>query len=81
MVKESQEKPESFRSDLPQSVQLCLSLPKGKFCRPSKMCICCSYDLRFPEVYQELTFNRGAQILLVPSAFTKLTGEGPDVDS
>ena len=32
------------------------------------------YDLRFPEVYQQLAFNMGAQILLVPSAFTKLTG-------
>ena len=32
------------------------------------------YDLRFPEVYQELAFKQGAQILLAPSAFTKLTG-------
>jgi hypothetical protein len=35
------------------------------------------YDLRFPEVYQALTFNHGAQILLMPSAFTKLTGKFP----
>lgn len=32
------------------------------------------YDLRFPEVYQRLVFDMGAQVLLVPSAFTKLTG-------
>ena len=32
------------------------------------------YDLRFPEMYQRLTFERGAEVLLVPSAFTKATG-------
>ena len=32
------------------------------------------YDLRFPEMYQQLAFVRGADVLLVPSAFTKLTG-------
>ena len=32
------------------------------------------YDLRFPELYQRLAFDLGAQVLLVPSAFTKLTG-------
>lgn len=32
------------------------------------------YDLRFPEMYTELTRNMGAQILLVPSAFTIPTG-------
>jgi predicted amidohydrolase len=31
------------------------------------------YDLRFPEMYLELT-KRGAHILLVPSAFTAPTG-------
>ena len=34
----------------------------------------CSYDLRFPEVYQQLSFVQGAQVLLAPSAFTKITG-------
>ena len=34
------------------------------------------YDLRFPEVYQTLTWGMGAEVLLVPSAFTKVTG-GP----
>ncbi|CAA6656857.1 unnamed protein product [Spirodela intermedia] len=33
------------------------------------------YDLRFPEIYQELRFQHQAQVLLVPSAFTKVTGE------
>lgn len=35
------------------------------------------YDLRFPEVYQRLTYDMGAQVLLVPSAFTKVTGAAP----
>ncbi|KAJ4786214.1 Nitrilase [Rhynchospora pubera] len=33
------------------------------------------YDLRFPELYQMLRFHYQAQVLLVPSAFTKVTGE------
>ncbi|XP_042380751.1 deaminated glutathione amidase, chloroplastic/cytosolic-like isoform X2 [Zingiber officinale] len=33
------------------------------------------YDLRFPELYQQLRFQHQSQILLVPSAFTKVTGE------
>lgn len=32
------------------------------------------YDLRFPELYQQLRFKKDAQVLLVPSAFTKVTG-------
>jgi predicted amidohydrolase len=32
------------------------------------------YDLRFPEMYTELVQKMGAQILLVPSAFTVPTG-------
>lgn len=36
------------------------------------MTIC--YDLRFPELYQKLTWEHGAHILTVPSAFTKITG-------
>ncbi|XP_068490572.1 deaminated glutathione amidase, chloroplastic/cytosolic isoform X2 [Phaseolus vulgaris] len=32
------------------------------------------YDLRFPEMYQLLRFQHEAQVLLVPSAFTKVTG-------
>ncbi|KAG9453716.1 hypothetical protein H6P81_006620 [Aristolochia fimbriata] len=33
------------------------------------------YDLRFPELYQELRFQHHAQVMLVPAAFTKITGE------
>jgi len=33
------------------------------------------YDLRFPEVYQQLSHEEGATVLTVPSAFTKPTGE------
>ncbi|KAJ3676384.1 hypothetical protein LUZ60_003796 [Juncus effusus] len=33
------------------------------------------YDLRFPELYQILRFKHQAQVILVPSAFTKITGE------
>lgn len=33
------------------------------------------YDLRFPELYAHLAFDRGAQLLAVPSAFTTVTGE------
>ncbi|CAN1338659.1 Deaminated glutathione amidase, chloroplastic/cytosolic [Linum perenne] len=33
------------------------------------------YDLRFPELYQQLRFQHEALILLVPSAFTTITGE------
>lgn len=32
------------------------------------------YDLRFPELYQRLAWDLGAQVLLVPSAFTVTTG-------
>ena len=33
------------------------------------------YDLRFPELYQKLSFLHGAQVLLMPSAFAMKTGE------
>ncbi|GAB4854884.1 Deaminated glutathione amidase, chloroplastic/cytosolic [Ancistrocladus abbreviatus] len=33
------------------------------------------YDLRFPELYLQLRFDQQAQVLLVPSAFTKITGQ------
>jgi predicted amidohydrolase len=39
---------------------------------PIGLSIC--YDLRFPELYRELT-RRGARILAVPSAFTERTGK------
>jgi predicted amidohydrolase len=36
------------------------------------MSIC--YDLRFPELYREMVVRRGAQVLVVPAAFTAHTG-------
>jgi predicted amidohydrolase len=39
---------------------------------PVGLSIC--YDLRFPELYRALVKDRGAQVLLVPSAFTAHTG-------
>ncbi|CAN4096055.1 unnamed protein product [Withania somnifera] len=33
------------------------------------------YDLRFPELYQRLRFTHDAQVLLVPAAFTTVTGQ------
>jgi deaminated glutathione amidase len=39
---------------------------------PVGLSIC--YDLRFPELYRELT-RRGARVLAVPSAFTERTGK------
>jgi predicted amidohydrolase len=39
---------------------------------PFGMTVC--YDLRFPELYRILAI-RGARILLVPAAFTKITGQ------
>mmetsp|Transcript_13229 Transcript_13229/g.25311 ORF Transcript_13229/g.25311 Transcript_13229/m.25311 type:complete len:339 (+) Transcript_13229:30-1046(+) len=33
------------------------------------------YDMRFPELYQKLRFEEGAEILTMPSAFTRPTGE------
>ncbi|HXB56046.1 MAG TPA: carbon-nitrogen hydrolase family protein [Vicinamibacteria bacterium] len=39
---------------------------------PMGLSIC--YDLRFPELYRELT-RRGARVLAVPSAFTERTGK------
>ncbi|OMP08101.1 Carbon-nitrogen hydrolase [Corchorus olitorius] len=33
------------------------------------------YDLRFPELYQKLRFQHDAQVILVPAAFTTVTGQ------
>ncbi|KAK9838603.1 hypothetical protein WJX84_002309 [Apatococcus fuscideae] len=57
------------RSTTPGTQLVACDSPAGRL----GLTIC--YDLRFPEVYQALTFQHAAQILLVPSAFTKLTGE------
>ena len=39
-----------------------------------KLGVTICYDMRFPELYQKLTFAHGAQILLMPSAFAMKTG-------
>ena len=39
-----------------------------------KLGVTVCYDLRFPEMYQLLAWHLGAQIMLVPSAFTVATG-------
>jgi predicted amidohydrolase len=44
------------------------------FILAGKLGLTTCYDLRFPEMYVELARNGGAQILLVPSAFTVPTG-------
>ncbi|WRX12683.1 Carbon-nitrogen hydrolase - like 1 [Theobroma cacao] len=33
------------------------------------------YDLRFPEIYQQLRFQHDAKVILVPAAFTTVTGQ------
>lgn len=40
---------------------------------PVGLSIC--YDVRFPELYRRLVKDRGAQVLMVPAAFTAHTGE------
>lgn len=40
-----------------------------------KLGVTVCYDLRFPEMYQLLAWHMGAQIMLVPSAFTVATGK------
>src|SRR5262249_8366418 len=56
------------RSVLPGEDVVVANAPFG----PLGLSIC--YDLRFPELYRELT-RRGARMLAVPSAFTERTGK------
>lgn len=56
------------RSFEPGSRIVCVDAPVGRI----GLSIC--YDLRFPELYRKL-LEQGAEILTVPSAFTKVTGE------
>ncbi len=51
----------------PGDVAVLIETPWGKL----GLSIC--YDLRFPELYRELA-RRGAEIICVPAAFTRLTG-------
>lgn len=56
------------KSTAPGSEVVVASSPIGRL----GLTVC--YDLRFPELYQELRFKKDAEVLLVPSAFTKVTG-------
>lgn len=56
------------RSFEPGARIVCVDTPVGRI----GLSIC--YDLRFPELYRKL-LEQGAEILTVPSAFTKVTGE------
>jgi predicted amidohydrolase len=40
----------------------------------AKIGVSICYDVRFPELYRELVLERGAEVLLVPAAFTAHTG-------
>lgn len=61
-------------------------LLESRFTAPGTQAVTCAspagvlglttcYDLRFPELYQHLAFDKGADVLLVPSAFTVPTGD------
>ena len=61
-------------------------LKESSFTSPGRQLVACRspvgtlglsvcYDLRFPELYQKLTFDMGCQVLLVPAAFTVPTGK------
>eukprot|EP00210_Caulerpa_lentillifera_P001481 g1421.t1 len=63
-----------------------INLKEDKFTTPGAKTVCCDspvgrlglsicYDLRFPALYQTLRFRHGAEILLVPAAFTVKTGK------
>ena len=57
------------RQALAGSELVCCDSPAGRL----GVTIC--YDMRFPELYQKLTFLHGAEVLLMPSAFAVKTGE------
>jgi predicted amidohydrolase len=48
--------------------------PHHLHCTKGCLGVTICYDLRFPEMYTELVQTMGAQVLLVPSAFTVPTG-------
>ncbi|EFJ42479.1 hypothetical protein VOLCADRAFT_66991 [Volvox carteri f. nagariensis] len=56
------------RSTAPGSEAVVVDTPAGR------LGLTTCYDLRFPELFAHLTWERGAQILAVPSAFTVVTG-------
>lgn len=67
-VEDRQAQYSESRSFEPGSRVECIDTPMGRI----GLSIC--YDLRFPELYRKL-LEKGAEILTVPSAFTKVTGE------
>lgn len=67
-VEDRQAQYSESRSFEPGSRIECIDTPMGRI----GLSIC--YDLRFPELYRKL-LEQGAEILTVPSAFTKVTGE------
>ncbi|GLC72751.1 hypothetical protein PLESTF_001289500 [Pleodorina starrii] len=56
------------RSTAPGNEAVVVDTPAGR------LGLTTCYDLRFPELFAHLTWERGAQILAVPSAFTVVTG-------
>ena len=80
-LKASYQKIHLFDVSIPGKVELRESkttAPGGKLvvCDSplGKLGVTVCYDLRFPEMYTELVGSMGAQIILVPSAFTVPTG-------
>ncbi|MBU0654846.1 MAG: carbon-nitrogen hydrolase family protein [Gammaproteobacteria bacterium] len=68
MLGENQEVYTESDTTFPGQSPVVVDSPFGKL----GMSVC--YDLRFPELYRRLS-AQGAQVLLVPSAFTELTGK------
>jgi len=68
MLSENQEVYTESDTTVPGNVPVVVDTPFGKV----GMSVC--YDLRFPELYRRLS-EQGAQILVVPAAFTELTGK------
>jgi nitrilase len=68
MLSENQEVYTESDTTVPGKQPVVVDTPFGRV----GMSVC--YDLRFPELYRRLS-EQGAQILLIPSAFTELTGK------
>ncbi len=68
MLSENQEVYTESDTTVPGKAPVVVDTPFGKV----GMSVC--YDLRFPELYRRLS-AQGAQILVVPAAFTELTGK------
>lgn len=68
MLSENQEVYTESDTTVPGKAPVVVDTPFGKV----GMSVC--YDLRFPELYRRLS-EQGAQILVVPAAFTELTGK------